>query len=116
MTAYLPVFACLGLWLVLGASLALLRRALAGPSPKPPSDPGDGGPDIDSGSPRPPLAPLALLAPALCGAVLLLALGAAGSGLAPSGAGALPVLLPVLAIALIHVARRGALPDAPETP
>lgn len=113
MTAYLPVFACLGLWLVLGASLALLRRALAGPSRKPPSDPGDAGPDIDSGSPRPPLA---LLAPALCGAVLLLALGAAGSGLASSGAGALPVLLLVLAIALIHVARRGALPDAPETP
>ena len=113
MTAYLPVFACLGLWLVLGASLALLRRALAGPSPKPPSAPGDDGPDIDGGSPR---QPLALLAPALSGAVLLLALAAAGTGLAPSGAGALPVLLLVLAIALIHVARRGALPDAPETP
>ena len=112
MNAYLPALAFLGLWLLLGASLALLRRALAGPSAQPRSAAGPDGPEIDSDSPGPPLA---LLGPALSGAVLLLALGA---GLAPPGAGALPVLLLmlVLAIALIHAARWGSRPDAPEPP
>lgn len=112
MNDYLPALAYLGLWLLVGASLVLLRRVLAGRSPKRPSTAGPGGPDIESrGSWR----PLALLVPVLSGAVLLLVLGAAGTGLEPSGAGLLPALLLVLvlAVALVHV-RRGALPDAPD--
>ena len=112
MNAYLPAVACLGLWVLLGASLILLRRALAGPSPKRPPTAGPGGPEIESDGPG---QPLTLLGPALSGAVLLLVLGTAGSGLVSSGVGVLPVLLLlfVLAIALIHAARRG---DAPEPP
>ena len=114
MNEYLPALAYLGLWLLLGASLGLLRRALAGPSPRRPSTAGPGGPDIEN---RGPWRPLALLVPVLSGAVLLLALGVAGTGLGPSGAGLLPALLLVLvlALALVHV-RRGALPDAPDPP
>ena len=112
MNAYLPALAYLGLWLLLGASLVLLRRALAGPSRKRPSTARHGGPEIESSAPGPPLP---LLGPALSGAVLLLVLGAAGTGLVPPGAGVLPVLLLlfVLFLALIHAARRGGAPGPP---
>ncbi len=111
MTAYLPLVTYLGLWLLLGALAALLSRALAGPATKPPSSAMAGGGEVETGD---PWRPLAWLAPALSGAVLLLVLLAAG----PEGAGAvLPMLLLVLvvAIVLIHAGRRGGPPSPPES-
>ena len=114
MTAYLPVLAYLGLWLLLAAGLGLLRRLLAGSSRQPASFLSEGA-EVDSGG---PWRSLARLAPALSGAVLLLAAWAAGPGAEPSGGAVLPALLLVLvvAIALVHGLRRSDLSDAPETP
>ena len=112
MTAYLPFFAYLGLWLLLGALAALLRRALAGPGGKTPSTVVPGGGEVETGEPWPPLA---LLAPAVSGAVLLLVLPAVEP---ESTRGLLPMLLLVLVIAigLIHAGRRGGGPSSPESP
>ena len=112
MTAYLPLFTYLGLWLLLGVLAALLQRALGGPASKPPSSAVAGGGDVETGD---PWRPLAWLAPALSGAVLLLVLLAAGPD---SAGGPLPMLLLVLviAIALIHAGRRGGRSSRPESP
>ena len=112
MTAYLPFLAYLGVWLLAGALAALLRRALAGNARKTPPFAAPGGGEMETGD---PWRPLARLAPAVSGAVLLLVLPAAG----PEGAGGLlPMLLLVLvvAIALIHAGRRGGRPGSPESP
>ncbi len=111
MTAYLPLVTYLGLWLLLGVLAALLRRALAGPARKPPSSAMAGGGEVET---EDSWRPLAWLAPALSGAVLLLVLLAAG----PEGAGAvLPMLLLLLVvvIALIHVGRREGRPSPAES-
>lgn len=113
MTAYLPFLAYLVLWLLAGASAALLRRVLAGNAGKPPSSAAPGGGEVDTGD---PWRPLIRLAPAVSGAVLLLLLPAAGP---ESAGGHLPMLLLVLvvAIALIHAGRRGDdRPPSPESP
>ena len=114
LTAYLPVLAYLGLWLLLGACLGLLRRALAGPSREPASSV-PGGVEVESGD---PCLPLARLAPAVSGAVLLLVLGAVELEAEPVADALLPFLLLVLvvAIALIHAGRRGTRSDPAEPP
>lgn len=111
MTAYLPLFTYFGLWLLLGALAALLRRALAGPARETPSSAEPAG-EVENGD---PWRPLAWLAPALSGAVVLLVLLAAES---ESAGGFLPMLLLVLviAIALIHAGRRGGRPARQESP
>lgn len=112
MTAYLPLFTYLGLWLLLGVLAALLRRALAGPARETPSSAEPAAGEVETGD---PWRPLAWLAPALSGAVVLLVLPAAES---ESAGGFLPMLLLVLviAIALIHAGRRGGRPARQESP
>ena len=109
MTAYLPLVTYLGLWLLLAALAALLRRALAGPARNPPSSAMAGAGEVETGD---SWRPLAWLAPALSGAVLLLVLLAAE----PAGA-VLPMLLLVLVvvIALIHAGRREGRPSPAES-
>jgi hypothetical protein len=110
LSAYLPVLAYLGIWLLFGVGVGLLRRALAGAPPQAATVAPTALPDDTEAGEQ--WLSLAWMAPVVFGAGLLLLLWASRLPADDDGAALLPafVILLVTAIVLFHVHRRGALP------